>query len=155
VNGELGPDEVRWEGGRPAAVGGRALGQATRIAETGTGFWGLYGLGEQVVVVHPGGAIQGRAGEVADRLRAMAGDDGRDGADREAAASFLPFLGGDDPGRVSGAPRSQAETGGLPPTYRLSDETNSPPGAMPGATEAEPPHQADAGPPGPDRPTPS
>ncbi|HEV8649566.1 MAG TPA: hypothetical protein VG276_09200 [Actinomycetes bacterium] len=61
----------------------------------------------------------------------MAGDDGRDGADRQAAASFLPFLGGDDPGKATDVPRSQADTGGLPPTYRLSDPTNSPPEAVP------------------------
>ncbi|HYT26422.1 MAG TPA: hypothetical protein VEP73_08095 [Actinomycetota bacterium] len=49
-------------------------------------------------MVHPAGAIRGRPEEVDASLRAIADDDGRDGADREVAASFLPFLGADDPG---------------------------------------------------------
>ena len=56
---------------------------------------------------------------------AVAGDQGRDDADREAARSFLPFLGGDDPGAATGVPRSRVEQG-PPPTYDLSDETNTP-----------------------------
>jgi hypothetical protein len=139
VTGELGPDAVRWEQGRPVAVGDERLASATRFLQTSTGFWGLYSAGDGAVVVHPGGAIRGRPDEVGERLRAMAGDDARDPAEREAAASFLPLLGGDDPGRAADVPRSQADTGGLPPTYRLSDATNAPPHPMPPDTEAEPP----------------
>ena len=63
--------------------------------------------------------------EVRARLAAMAADQGRDDADREAARSFLPFLGGDHPGAATDVPRSRVEQG-PPPTYDLSDETNTP-----------------------------
>lgn len=118
-------DAVRFEHDRPVAVGDLRLAQPTRMATTSAGFWGLYEAGDQVLVVHPGGALRGPADEVRDRLAAVAGDQGRDDADREAARSFLPFLGGDDPGAATGVPRSRVEQG-PPPTYDLSDETNTP-----------------------------
>jgi hypothetical protein len=118
-------DAVRYEHDRPVAVGDLRLAQPTRMATTSAGFWGLYEAGDQVLVVHPGGALRGPADEVRDRLAAVAGDQGRDDADREAARSFLPFLGGDDPGAATGVPRSRVEQG-PPPTYGLSDETNTP-----------------------------
>ena len=118
-------DAVRYEGDRPVAVGDLRLAQPTRMATTSAGFWGLYEAGDQVLVVHPAGALRGPADEVRDRLAAVAGDQGRDDADREAARSLLPFLGGDDPGAATGVPRSRVEQG-PPPTYDLSDETNTP-----------------------------
>jgi hypothetical protein len=118
-------DAVRYEHDRPVAVGDLRLAQPTRMATTSAGFWGLYEAGDQVLVVHPGGALRGPADEVRDRLAAVAADQGRDDADREAARSFLPFLGGDDPGAATGVPRSRVEQG-PPPTYDLSDETNTP-----------------------------
>jgi hypothetical protein len=123
-------DAVRFEGERAVAVGDQPLAQATRIVHTGAGFWGLYAAGDRIVVVHPGGAVGGDAAGVRERLDAMAGDQDLNGEDREAAASFLPFLGADDPGKVEGASRSRVEEG-VPPTYWLSDTTNSPPGAAP------------------------
>jgi hypothetical protein len=118
-------DAVRYEHDRPVAVGDLRLAQPTRMATTSAGFWGLYEAGDQVLIVHPAGALRGPADEVRDRLAAVAGDQGRDNADREAARSFLPFLGGDDPGAATGVPRSRVEQG-PPPTYDLSDETNTP-----------------------------
>ena len=118
-------DAVRYEHDRPVAVGDLRLAQPTRMATTSAGFWGLYEAGDQVLVVHPAGALRGPADEVRDRLAAIAADQGRDDADREAARSFLPFLGGDDPGAATGVPRSRVEQG-PPPTYDLSDETNTP-----------------------------
>jgi hypothetical protein len=118
-------DAVRYEHDRPVAVGDLRLAQPTRMASTSAGFWGLYEAGDQVLVVHPAGALRGPADEVRDRLAAVAADQGRDDADREAARSFLPFLGGDDPGAATGVPRSRVEQG-PPPTYDLSDETNTP-----------------------------
>jgi hypothetical protein len=118
-------DAVRFEHDRPVAVGDLRLAQPTRMATTSAGFWGLYEAGDQVLIVHPAGALRGPADEVRDRLAAVAGDQGRDDADREAARSFLPFLGGDDPGAATGVPRSRVEQG-PPPTYDLSDETNTP-----------------------------
>jgi hypothetical protein len=118
-------DAIRYEHDRPVAVGDLRLAQPTGMATTSAGFWGLYEAGDQVLVVHPAGALRGPADEVRDRLAAVAADEGRDDADREAARSFLPFLGGDDPGATTGVPRSRVEQG-PPPTYDLSDETNTP-----------------------------
>jgi hypothetical protein len=119
-------DAVRYEGDRPVAVGDLRLAQPTRMVTTTEGFWGLYDVGEEVLVVHPAGAVRGPADQVRARLAALVADEGRDRADREAARSFLPFLGGDDPGAATDVPRSRVEEG-PPPTYTLSDERNTPP----------------------------
>jgi hypothetical protein len=129
---EFQPEEVRWDADRPVAVGGQELTVPTRIAQTGGGFWGIYGVGEEVVVVHPAGAFRGPPAEVGARLRQLATDQGGDAADRDVAAAFAHLLGGDDPGAASGVPRSRVQSD-PPPTYRLSDPTNSPP---PGASPA-------------------
>jgi hypothetical protein len=118
-------DAVRWEGDRPVAVGHLRLAQPTRMATTSAGFWGLYEAGDEVLLVHPTGALRGPADQVRARLAAIATDEGRDQADRETARSFLPFLGGDDPGAATDVPRSRVEQG-PPPSYDLSDETNTP-----------------------------
>jgi hypothetical protein len=118
-------DAVRWEGDRPVAVGDLRLAHPTRMATTSAGFWGLYEAGDEVLLVHPTGALRGPADQVRARLAAIAADEGRDQADRETARSFLPFLGGDDPGAATDVPRSRVEQG-PPPTYDLSDETNTP-----------------------------
>jgi hypothetical protein len=122
---DLGGDAVRYEGDRPVAVGDLRLAQPTRMATTSAGFWGLYEAGDQVLVVHPAGAVRGSPDQLRVRLAEIAADEGRDDADRDAARSFLPFLGGDDPGAATDVPRSRVEQG-PPPTYDLSDETNTP-----------------------------
>jgi hypothetical protein len=122
---DFGGDDVRYEGDHPVAVGDLRLAQPTRMATTSAGFWGLYEAGNEVLVVHPGGARRGPAAELGAWLAAIAADDGRDDADRETARSFLPFLGGDDPGAAADVPRSRVEQG-PPPTYDLSDERNTP-----------------------------
>ena len=127
---DFGGGDVRYEGDRPVAVGDLRLAQPTRMATTSAGFWGLYEAGNEVLVVHPAGAVRGPAAEIGAWLAAIAGDEGRDDADRETARSFLPFLGGDDPGAddpaaATGVPRSRVEQG-PPPTYDLSDERNTP-----------------------------
>ena len=118
-------DAVRYEHDRPVAVGDLRLAQPTRMATTSAGFWGLYEAGDEVLVVHPAGALRGSPDQVRERLAAIAADEGRDGPDRDAARSFLPLLGGDDPGAATDVPRSRVEQG-PPPTYDLSDETNTP-----------------------------
>ncbi len=122
---EYPPDALRFEGGRPVAVGEQPLAEPTRAVRTEAGFWGLFATGDDVVVVHPAGAISGHSGDVRERLERMAGHGGLGADDREAVASFLPFLGGDDPGAAEGAPRSRVQRG-LPPTYWLSGTKNSP-----------------------------
>jgi len=136
---EYQPDALRFEGGRPVAAGEQRLAEPTRAVRTGSGFWGLFATGEDLVGVHPAGALRGRSGEVRERLERMIAEGGLDAEDHEAAASFLPFLGGDDPGAAEGAPRSRVREG-VPPTYWLSGTMNSPPGAGPETRieEAEP-----------------
>jgi hypothetical protein len=118
-------DAVRYEDDRPVGVGDLRLAQPTRMATTSAGFWGLYEVGDQVLVVHPAGAVRGSVSDVRARLAAIAADEGRDEADRETARSFLPFLGDDDPGAATDVPRSRVEQG--PPPNTLSDERNAPP----------------------------
>jgi hypothetical protein len=130
VIAEYQADAVRWEGDRPVAVGDQELAVPTRMVRTPAGFWGIYGRGDEVLVVFPGGALGGPPGEVREHLRRVAGDADRDAGERGAAASFLPYLGADDPGAAGDALRSRVEEG-PPPTYRLSDATNSPPDATP------------------------
>ena len=122
---DFGGGDVRYEGDRPVAVGDLRLAQPTRMATTSAGFWGLYEAGNEVLVVHPAGARRGPAAELGAWLAAIADDDGRDDAERETARSFLPFLGGDDPGAAADVPRSRVEQG-PPATYGLSDERNTP-----------------------------
>ena len=122
---DLGGDAVRYEGDRPVAVGDLRLAQPTTMATTSAGFWGLYEAGDQALVVHPAGALRGPPDQLRTRLAEIAADERRDDADRDAARSFLPFLGGDDPGAATDVPRSRVEQG-PPPTYDLSDETNTP-----------------------------
>jgi hypothetical protein len=122
---DLGGDAVRYEGDRPVAVGDLRLAQPTRMVTTSAGFWGLYEAGDEVLVVHPAGALRGPPDQLRSRLAAIAADEGRDEADRKAARTFLPFLGGDDPGAATDVPRSRVEEG-PPPTYDLSDERNTP-----------------------------
>jgi hypothetical protein len=126
----LDADAVRYEGDRPVAAGDQQLTQPTVTARTAGGLWGLYAVGDKVVVVHPAGAMLGRPEDVRAELEGIAGDQDRDGAERRAVGSLLPYLGGDDPGRAAGAPRSRAEAG-PPPGYWLSDERNAPPASEP------------------------
>jgi hypothetical protein len=126
----LDADAVRYEGDRPVAVGDQPLTQPTVMARTTGGFWGLYAAGDDVVVVHPAGALRGRAGEVRAELEGIAGDQARDGEERQAVGSLLPYLGDDDPGKAADVPRSQVQAG-PPPTYWLSDERNAPPASEP------------------------
>ncbi len=133
-------DALRFERGRPVSAGDQALAEPTHAVRTGTGFWGLFAAGEDlVVVVHPAGAIIGRAGELRERLEQMATEGGLDAEDQEAVSSFLPFLGKDDPGAARGVQRSHVRAG-VPPTYWVSGTMNSPPGAQPATRieEAEP-----------------
>jgi hypothetical protein len=132
-------DALRFEGGRPVAAGDQRLAAPTRAVRTGSGFWGLFAAGDDLVLVHPGGALRGPAGDVRQRLERMLTDGGLDAEDHQAASSFLPFLNGDDPGAAEAVPRSRVREGS-PPTYWVSGTMNSPPGAAPETTieEAEP-----------------
>ena len=141
------PGAVRFEGGRPVAVGEQELAQPTQMIRTPAGgTWALHAVGEEVVVVHPGGAVRGPAVEVAGWLRAAAGGRGGSDDDRQAASSLLAFVaGGDDPGTAEDVPRSIA--GGevdLPRSYPLSGPTNSPAGHTGSASGRDDPYSPPA-----------
>jgi hypothetical protein len=121
------PDAIRFEDGRPVAVGDQQLAEPTRAVRTGSGLWALFVAGEDVVVaLLAGGAISGSPAEVRERLEHLIAGEGLDDEDREAASSFLPFLGEDDPGEASVGPRSRVSEG-VPPTWWLSGTKNAPP----------------------------
>jgi hypothetical protein len=141
----LDADAVRYEGDRPVAAGEQQLTQPTVIARTASGFWGLYAAGDEVVVVHPAGAMRGRPDDVRAELAGIAGDQDRDGEERQAVGSLLPYLGGDDPGKAADAPRSRVEEG-TPPTYWLSDERNAPPASEPPSPAEQASRPEDQGP---------
>ena len=141
----LDADAVRYEGDRPVAAGDQQLTQPTVTARTAGGVWGLYAVGDHVVVVHPAGAMLGRPEDVRAELEGIAGDEGRDGEERQAVGSLLPYLGGDDPGKAADVPRSRVEEG-TPPTYWLSDERNAPPASEPPSPAEQASRPEDPGP---------
>jgi hypothetical protein len=67
----LDADAVRYEGGRPVAAGDQQLTQPTVTARTAGGVWGLYAVGDHVVVVHPAGAMRGRPDDVRAELEGI------------------------------------------------------------------------------------
>jgi hypothetical protein len=141
-------DAITFVDGRPTAVGEQRLGSPTQLIRTRAGrVWAVYGIGEEALVIHPGGAMRGPAAELSRRLGAIAQGDGRDGDDRQAAATLLELIGAaDDSGRAAvpepygertDVPRSVRETG-LPPTYRLTGPYNRPGEPDPPAEPAPP-----------------
>jgi len=139
-------DQVRFEGGVPVAVGDQPLGVATQLIHTPEGgVWAVYGVGEQALVVHPGGAMRGPPAEVSRRLAAVVVDEHHSRADRRAAATLLELVGAADDAGSEAVPEPSGERGdvprsihdtGLPPTYSISGPTNRPGEPAP---EAEPP----------------
>lgn len=67
----------------------------TASARSGRGLWALYLAGDQVVVVHPGGAIAGPPVEVARALDGLIAGNGHDPLDREAVRAMRALLAGD------------------------------------------------------------
>lgn len=152
------PGRLRRDGGRPAAIigvgdGGTRLGDrsgelllgiATCSARTRHGFWGLYQNGDEVVVVHPGGAMIGLPVGVAAELDRL--DAARSNTfDRAAADAILAFLTGPDTHDEGVA---AARTWSSPAVgYWLSGPVNQPdhahpPPSWPGAPVRPPAPQA-------------
>jgi hypothetical protein len=127
----LDADAVRYEGDRPVAAGDQELTQPTVTARTASGVWGLYAAGDEVVVVHPAGAMRGRPGDLRAELEGIAGDQARAGEERQAVGSLLPYLGGDDPGTVADIPRSQSRRGRRRPTGSPTTATPHRPASRP------------------------
>lgn len=128
---DYGPNHLRYEQGQPVAAGEQELASPTQVVRTPAGgYWAVYSVGDEVLVVHPGGAMQGPPDELGARLRDIAGDSNRGGDDRAAAATFVAFVDPDvdDPGKARDVPRSLSAETGLPPTYPLSGPRNAPGG---------------------------
>jgi hypothetical protein len=134
-------DRLRFREGVPVAAGDQELASPTRVERTPGGYWALYQVGDQVLVVHPGGAMQGPPDEVGERLRGIAGDTGRGADDRAAASAFLTLTdpATDNPGKAGAVPRSPSAETGLPPTYPLSGPRNAPGGPTGSASGASTP----------------
>jgi hypothetical protein len=142
------PDQVRYEAARPVALGEQELGLPTQLIRTPAGVWAVYAIGEQALVVHPEGAMQGPPEEVSRRLASIVVDAGRNRADRRAAATMMELVGAaEDPG-VAGVPqpygertdvpRAPSASGAAPPaSYPISGPYNrpgDPPPSDPGQT---------------------
>jgi hypothetical protein len=121
------------------ATGEIPLGAPTCSARTRHGRWALYPSGEEVVVVWPGGALNGPPVEVAGELDRLGGD-GHDTLDRGAVWAIRQFL--TDPAAADAAPWSSTRTRiwSTPAIgYRLTGPTNQPshhshpPASRPGA----------------------
>jgi hypothetical protein len=123
---EYDSSQIRFEQGRPVAVGDQRLTSPTQIVTTASGTWALYAVGDGALLVHPGGAVAGSADAVAERLRGLAGDGGAED-DRAAASTLLAFVAGTgDPGRADAGPRQAGA--GQPAGYQLSGPRNAPAG---------------------------
>jgi hypothetical protein len=152
------PERLRHNSDQPTAItnvlvatpgssydtGDIPLGTPTCSARTRHGRWALYPNCDQVVVVWPGGALVGPAGEVARELDRL-GDD-RDDLDSAAVRAIRQFL--TDPAAADAAPWSstRARSWSSPAVgYWLSGPTNQPghhihpPASRPGAPTPVPP----------------
>jgi hypothetical protein len=121
------------------------LGNPTCSARARRGGWALYPHGDEVVVVWPGGALAGPAGEVASELDRLGGDR-QDDLDRAAVSAIRRFL--PDPAAEDGARwvATRARTWSRPAVgYWLSGPANQPgygdhtPASWPGAPTPAPP----------------
>jgi hypothetical protein len=128
-------ERLRYNSERPAAIcyvlvftgprsyrsGDIALGTPTTSARTHRGLWALYPVGQEVVVIHPGGAVAGPPRQVAAALDRLAAD-GRDPLERWVVQSLRGFLVADQPDALAGVRRWSRPAVG----YRLSGPRNEP-----------------------------
>jgi hypothetical protein len=151
------PARLRYNSDQPTAItnvlvatsgssrtGEIPLGTPTCSARSRRGRWALYPNGEEVVVVWPGGALVGPAGEVAGELDRLGGNrhDELDRAAVQAIRQFLTDPAAEDGGRWSA---TRARTWSTPAVgYWLSGPTNqprhhTPSASRPGAPTPVPP----------------
>jgi len=149
------PGRLRRNSDQPTAItdvlvgssyrtGDIPLGTPTCSARSRHGRWALYPHGDDVVVVHPGGALAGPAVEVAGALDRLGGDR-HDDLDHAAASAIRQFL--TDPAAQDGTrwPATRPRIWSSPAIgYWLSGSTNQPshdahtPASWPGAPSSLP-----------------
>ena len=130
------PVKVRSEGDQPVApLGVRIapsyrlvdlpLGPPTTSARSRRGTWGLFTPGEEVVVVHPDGAVSGPPADVAVEVGRLAAQERQGELDRQAARTIRHLLVGDAADRAGPAQRSGDRTWSVPAAaYWLSGPDN-------------------------------
>jgi hypothetical protein len=130
------PVKVRSEGDQPVALLGvriapsyrlvdLPLGPPTTSARSQRGTWALFPLGEEVVVVHPDGAVSGPPADVAVEVGRLAAQERQGELDRQAARTIRHLLVGDAADRAGPAQRSGDRTWSVPAAaYWLSGPDN-------------------------------
>jgi hypothetical protein len=130
------PATIRYEADRPVALLGvrtapwyrlvdLPLGPPTTSARSERGTWALFALGEEVVVVHPDGAVSGPPADVAAEVGRLAVQERQGELDRQAARTIRQLLVGDGAGRAGPARRSGARAWSVPAAaYWLSGPDN-------------------------------
>jgi hypothetical protein len=130
------PVKVRSEGDQPVALLGiriapsyrlvdLPLGPPTTSARSQRGTWALFTPGEEVVVVHPDGAVSGPPADVAVEIGRLAAQERQGELDRQAARTIRHLLVGDAADRAGPAQRSGDRTWSVPAAaYWLSGPDN-------------------------------
>ena len=131
------PARIRYEGDRPVALisdrvkkawfgpADLPLGWPTTSARSSRGFWALYPLGSEVVVVHPDGAVIGTPDEVAAEVSGLAAGKDQGEQDRQAARTIRQLLTGDGTDRARRRRGAQGRTWSIPAKgYWLSGPYN-------------------------------
>ena len=130
------PVKVRSEGDQPVALLGirtapsyrlvdLPLGPPTTSARSQRGTWALFPLGEEIVVVHPDGAVSGPPADVAVEVGRLAAQERQGELDGQAARTIRHLLAGDAADRAGPAQRSGDRTWSVPAAaYWLSGPDN-------------------------------
>lgn len=130
------PAKIRYEADQPVALLGvrtapsyrlvdLPLGPPTTSARSQRGTWALFPLGEEVVVVHPDGAVSGPPADVAVEVGRLAAQERQGELDRQAARTIRHLLVGDAADRAGPAQRSGDRTWSVPAAaYWLSGPDN-------------------------------
>jgi hypothetical protein len=130
------PAKLRAEGDRPVALPGVRIAPSYRLvdlplglpatsARSQRGTWALFTLGEEVLVVHPDGAVIGRPADVAVEVGRLAAHERQGELDRQAARTIRHLLVGDGGDRAGPAQRSGGRTWSVPAAaYWLSGPGN-------------------------------
>ncbi len=130
------PGRIRYEGDQPVALLGvriapsyrrvdLPLGPPTTSARSERGTWALFALDDEVVVVHPDGAVSGPPADIAVEVGRLAAQERQGELDRQAARTIRQLLLGDGSGEARPPRALGARTWSIPATaYWLSGPEN-------------------------------